>query len=212
MNQAMKQRLTGALVLGCLALIFIPLLLDGEGVQPAGPEPAAIPPAPALSEAVFREPQRPLVRADQQSADSEPVGLEALDEPADMADINSPAVSVAAPSAEESAASAAAAPTEQVEATPAEQVARLPSGLPEGWSVRLGVFGDKANAEKLLKQLVDADYKAYSRRIAGTGADRTGIFVGPVLSRADANQLIRELSDEFQLNGLVVRFEIETPR
>ena len=204
MNQAMTQRRTGALVLGCLALIFIPLLLDGEGVQPAGPEPAAIPPAPALSEAVFRERQRPLGRAHQQSAASEPVGLEALDEPADMADINSPAVSVAAPSAEESAASAAAAPT--------EQVARLPSGLPEGWSVRLGVFGDKANAEKLLKQLVDADYKAYSRRIAGTGADRTGIFVGPVLSRADANQLIRELSDEFQLNGLVVRFEIETPR
>jgi cell division septation protein DedD len=93
--------------------------------------------------------------------------------------------------------------------TPSEQVARQASGLPEGWAVRLGVFADTANAEKLLKQLVDADHKAYARRM---GADRTAVFVGPVLSRAEANRLVGELSDRFQLNGMVVRFEIETPR
>lgn len=210
MNLAMKQRVTGAVVLVCLALIFIPLLLDGKGVQPAAPEPAAIPPAPVLSEAVFREPQRPLVQADQEPADRVPVSPELLGE---VTDTDSPTLSAAAGSAEQRQVAPTGQAEEQpVAATSAEQVARQPSGLPEGWSVRLGVFGDKDNAEKLLKQLVDAGYKAYSRRIAGTASDRTGIFVGPVLSRAEANQLIRELSDKFQLNGLVVRFEIETPR
>ena len=211
MNLAMKQRVTGTVVLVCLALIFIPLLLDGEGVQPAAPEPAAIPPAPALSEAVFREPQRPLVQADQEPANPAPVSQDLLDEA--TTDTDSPRLSAAAGSAEQKEAAPTAQAEEQpVAATPAEQVARQPSGLPEGWSVRLGVFGDKDNAEKLLKQLVDAGYKAYSRRMAGTASDRTGIFVGPVLSRTEANELIGELSDKFRLNGLVVRFEIETPR
>ena len=45
----MKQRLVGAIVLGCLAIIFLPILLDGEGVSP--PEMnIAIPTAPAFPE------------------------------------------------------------------------------------------------------------------------------------------------------------------
>lgn len=189
MNQAMKQRLTGTLVVGCLALIFIPLLLDGEGVQPA-PEPVPIPPAPELSEVVFEEPQRPVILADEQTSDPESV----------------PDLPVQSP---EETAGTEPEPTELAQAA-TDEPARLASGLPESWAVRLGVFGESANAEKLLKQLVDADYKAYTRHMDSNGAGRTGVFVGPVLSRVEANRLLGELSDAFQLNGMVVRFEIET--
>jgi len=182
----MKQRLTGTLVLGCLAVIFIPMLLDGEGIQPA-PEPAPIPPVPEFADTVNVEPQRPRILADETPAAS-PAQVEPEPEPEPEAE---PEVAAAADTL--------TAPT------------RLPSGLPESWAVRLGVFGDQANAEKLMKQLVDAGYKAYSRRMDGDAAARTGIFVGPVLSRTEANRLIRELSDKFELNGLVVRFDIEAP-
>lgn len=188
----MKQRLTGTLVLGCLALIFIPMLLDGEGIQPA-PTPAPIPPVPAFTDTVIEEPRRPLILADEVAPEPEPEIVEAP--PA------APAASEAA--ARQTAAGSTAAPLEAPE--------RRTSGLPESWAVRLGVFGDAANAEKLMKQLVDGGYKAYSRRMDGEGAARTGVFVGPVLSRAEANSLIRELANKYQLNGLVVRFEIDTP-
>lgn len=193
MNQAMKQRLTGTLVLGCLALIFIPMLLDGEGIQPA-PAPAPIPPMPAFTDTVIEEPVRPLILADETVSEPEPEIVEAP--PA------APAASEA-PARQTAAAGSTAAPLEAPE--------RRASGLPESWAVRLGVFGDQANAEKLMKQLVDGGYKAYSRRMSGESAVRTGVFVGPVLSRAEANSLIRELSNKYQLNGLVVRFEIDTP-
>ena len=186
----MKQRLTGTLVLGCLALIFIPMLLDGEGIQPA-PEPAPIPPAPAFTDTLIEEPQRPRIVADEAPQQARAPDNEPVQEP-------------------EPEAAAESEPLAEVQAE-AEAPARLPSGLPESWAVRLGVFGDQSNAEKLMKQLVDAGYKAYSRRMGSSGSLRTGVFVGPVLSRTEANRLIRELSDKFELNGLVVRFEIETP-
>lgn len=189
----MKQRLTGTLVLGCLALIFIPMLLDGEGIQPA-PTPAPIPPVPAFTDTVIEEPRRPVILADEAAPEPEPEIVEAP--PA------APAASEA-PARQTAAAGSTAAPLEAPE--------RRASGLPESWSVRLGVFGDAGNAEKLMKQLVDGGYKAYSRRVDGEGAARTGVFVGPMLSRAEANRLVPELANKYQLNGMVVRFEIDTP-
>lgn len=188
MNQAMKQRLTGTLVLGCLALIFIPMLLDGEGIQPAA-TPAPIPPLPAFTDTDNVTPQRPGIIADDASRTT----------PRDEPDASSDSRDEHPTAGEAGVADASEVP------------ARLPSGLPESWAVRLGVFGDQANAEKLMKQLVDAGYKAYSRRMDGSETARTGIFVGPVLSRTEANRLIAELADRFELNGLVVRFEIDAP-
>ena len=191
MNQAMKQRLTGTLVLGCLALIFIPMLLDGEGIQPAA-TPAPIPPAPEFTDTDIAQPQRPVILADTLTREAAPEPVAADDAAASTS------------SNESQTAGADAAPE-------ADAPTRMASGLPEAWAVRLGVFGDQSNAEKLMKQLIDGGYKAYSRRMQGADATRTGIFVGPVLSRAEANRLVAELADAFSLNGLVVRFEIDTP-
>ena len=66
MNEAMKQRLVGVIVLGCLAIIFIPILLDGEGV-PTPQIITDIPPAPALPTVPDIKPQRPEVTADSEA-------------------------------------------------------------------------------------------------------------------------------------------------
>src|SRR5690349_15559095 len=59
----MKQRLVGTLVLGSLALILIPLLLDGEGVE-RPPLSGSIPPAPVFDTTPLPEPTRPEILAD----------------------------------------------------------------------------------------------------------------------------------------------------
>jgi DedD protein len=183
----MKQRLVGTLVLGALALILIPLLLDGEGVK----QPAAIaitpPPPPVIDTTPIPTPQRPIILADQPAAP----GAEGIEAPAEE--------------------SAAAEPAAAVPPVIAEQVdsPRLDEqGLPESWSVRLGTFGDRRNAEALLASLLLENYKAYLRPIETPQGTLSAVYVGPVLTRADANRLQQELAAGFELDGIVTRFEI----
>jgi DedD protein len=84
-----------------------------------------------------------------------------------------------------------------------------PNGLPQGWSVQLGSFADARNASNLLQRLLSADYRAYTRALPGNGAQMTAVFVGPWLERELAADYQKRLQDEFQLSGLVVRFEVE---
>ncbi|MEX1056729.1 MAG: SPOR domain-containing protein, partial [Natronospirillum sp.] len=84
-----------------------------------------------------------------------------------------------------------------------------PEGLPQGWSVRLGTFGNQDNAEGLVSRLREAGHKAYSRGISTANGPLTAVYVGPVLSRSEAETLQEELSATFELDGLVVEFTIE---
>ncbi len=134
MNQSTKQRVVGTFVLLALALIFLPLVVDGDGQYQPTINPGLVSAEPKLDEL----------------------------------------------------------------------------SLPEGWSVRLGVFSDSANAVSLTRRLLDAGYRAYSRDIPGAQGVATGVFVGPHVDRGEANLLKDRLQDEFQLAGLVVRFEVDS--
>ena len=127
MNQAMKQRLVGAIVLGCLAIIFLPILLDGEGVST--PEMnIVIPAAPAFPEPLEVEPQRPVVLSDT------PDILIETEEPVEVVD---------------------AIPVNDTEAGNQQELPGLDAeGLPEAWSIRLGLFGETANADTLVNELL----------------------------------------------------------
>ncbi len=183
MNEAMKQRLVGAIVLGCLAIIFLPILLDGEGVSP--PEMnTRIPESPPFPEPLEIEPERPLIITD------------TLD------DTETEQEQVA--SSEDS--SPQAAPV--VDAVPA-QPALNAEGLPQAWSVRLGIFADNDNAQNLVNRLLGQNYRAYSENVSRPQGNLNAVFVGPVLTRAEAESLREELAAGFGLDGIIVDFEIE---
>lgn len=198
MNQDTKQRVVGTVVLLALALIFLPLVLDGDGnYQPT--INSRIPETPIVEIMPEPAPERPVIDADrfQQAATS--TTRATVEQPvADTGDVN----------IEE--------PAQQVTQLD-QQIEELPSrpaldemSLPEGWSVRLGIFSNAANAENLTRRLLDAGYRAYSRELPGAQGMVTGVFVGPQVERAAANVLKDQLQDEFQLAGLVVRFEVDS--
>lgn len=185
----MKQRLVGALVVGCLALIIVPLLLDGDGITSSDVD-TSIPPEPVISMDDLPEPVRPEIAADNSGpvTDSVPAGSEA------------PEIQLPAAQVDEGT----------VVQSEADLLPRLDeAGLPEAFSVRLGVFARQANADALLERLIDADFKAYSRTVTNEEGGLTGVFVGPVITRAEANELKDRLQNEFDLNGLVVKFTVE---
>lgn len=188
MNQALKQRLVGTLVLGCLAIIFIPLLLDGEGVAPSAIE-LDVPPAPDLSWQELPPPQRPVIEADTAETETE----EAI--PVPMAEAET-AEAVPVPVAEDRVAAGAS------EADRSPQ--RDASGLPEGWTVRVGVFGNAANADTVRACLITEGFPAFARP---QGNGLTGIFAGLLATRAEADALAGRVRGECGLteNGLVMR-------
>lgn len=211
MKQGTKQRIVGAIVLLCLALIFLPIIFDGDGSYQV-PISSRIPEPPVVQPMPDPMPTRPVII-------NEPVNTTITQDDTLVAE-DLPAETVADDSlAESEAAPEAVAPEDQtpaevavVESQPAftrETPTLNADGLPEGWSVRLGAFSDASNASALLQRLQDSGYKAYSRNASNDQGELTVIYVGPWLERAMADDYLDELRAQFQLSGLVVRYELQ---
>lgn len=117
--------------------------------------------------------------------------------------ISSPAGAQSAP------AQATPGPASTATTTTAQTATLDVQGLPEGWSVRLGSFSNAENASNLVKRLQDAGHRAYTRRVESSQGMLTAVFVGPQVDRATAQNLMERLRQDFQLNGMIVRYEIE---
>lgn len=194
----MKQRLVGTIVLGCLALILIPMLLDGEGMVEPLPMVVSMPSAPEINLTPLPEPERPTI-----IADSFPVDIPLPDVITDSTEISS--TDPALTSDLESAQPTTAQPT--LVTTPKLNT----QGLPEAWSVKLGTFSDRTNAESLVATLILANHKAYSRAVKTDTQNLIAVFVGPVLTPKEAANLQQILAKEYQLNGIVEQFTIDAP-
>lgn len=213
MNLATKQRIVGSIVLLALGLIFLPIVFDGEGSYQA-PVSSRIPERPVLPPPVELQATRPNIISDGNPV-SEPASSpedEVEETPAASAE-QSEAAQTAAPDRAEGPAEAEPTLVEIVESEPVYSRA-LPvldeaTGLPEGWSVRLGSFADARNATNLTQRLQEAGYKAYSRETENEQGLITIVFVGPWLDRVLADDYLRQLEEEFELSGMVVRYEMQ---
>lgn len=188
MKPETKQRIVGTVVLLALALIFLPIIFDGQGSYQS-PVSSRIPEAPVIS--ILPEPvqSRPVIIADT-------LPEEVVEEPTQAAE---PQVEVS----EEVVVS-------EPEPTFTREIPTLAdSGLPQGWSVRLGSFSDAANVENLVNRLQSAGYKAYTRELGDEQDRMTAVFVGPWLERERVEEYQEALQDEFNLTGIVVRYELQ---
>ena len=193
MKQGTKQRVVGTIVIVSLALIFLPIIFDGQGShQPL--TASRIPEQPVVP--ILPEPQqsRPVIISD-----------------ADLVAIETkPESELVTKTIEESI-------SDPIEVSASESAFTRdiptlnPAGLPNGWSIRLGSFSEASNASDLMQRLQTAGYKAYIRDIDSEQAELTGVFVGPWLERALVNDYIDQLRDEFQLEGMVVRYQLKQP-
>jgi DedD protein len=233
LNQTTRQRITGTLVLAVTALVLLPVIFDGEGSYQPSVQPE-IPARPLQPQAAFQDAQRPEITADSNairirpenrasaiiSSENNGQSDETLAARSTSTDSSAVAalpslVTTAAPTAEPTpAAPTQAAPT-RTEATAEVTTQSSPpagldvQGLPEGWSVRLGSFSNADNVSSLVSRLQAAGHRAYTRRIESDQGALTAVFVGPQVDRSTAETLMERLRQDFQLNGMIVRYEIE---
>ena len=185
MRQATKQRIVGTVVLLSLLLIFLPIIFDGQGSYQTQLS-SRIPETPVIP--ILPEPTqlRPVIVADSLIDETEQqFVLENEENKEDSQDVT-------------------------IESPLDRETPRLgATGLPQGWSVRLGSFARQGNADNLMERLRESGYKAYTRTIENAQGRLTSVFVGPWLDRALVDQYKIELEDQFRLTVDIVQFEVE---
>ena len=200
MDESLKARLIGAAVLVAVAVLLIPELLSGRKTaepQPADsaeargtrtftielnggsaagdlqPPPVAEAPAPAPEP--FAVTEQPAVEASV-AAPPEP-GPEPAPEP--VAPREPPAIAKAPP----------ATPVK-----PPVETAPAPAAVTRGgWAVQVGAFGSATAAQRLVKDLQGAGYRAYVSPVTRSGKTLHRVRVGPEAGRDDANRLAERL-------------------
>ena len=206
MDDTLKQRLVGALVLLSAAVIFLPLIFDGRDQQEVYTD-IQIPEEPVVTLDVTKpkidKPHFEAVKAKiEQDRKAITPSEETLNQPVEsLPPVEDPAVAAKQEIAEIKK-SVEPAPTEEQNKT--DQVSS--DNLAEAYTVQLAAFSSHDNAEKLHKKLIEKNYPAYIQ--TGKSGDKTvyRVFVGPQLRKNRAAIIADALFKEFKLKGMVVRY------
>ncbi|MEH6470581.1 MAG: SPOR domain-containing protein [Halopseudomonas sp.] len=200
MTRQAKERLVGILLLLAIAAIFLPMVLDGEGVR-QGRLQAVIPEPPEVVEIVHYQPKNLPHRDSSELAAPEPTPAVKLKPPPKPLAAAKPA------STATTKAPAVAAKTPPKVATKSSMGTDKPvldkQGVPAAWTLQLASFKERTNAEALQQRLLKRGYKSYIR----AKGELSKVFVGPDLQRSVIEGLKVELKRELKLEGLVLRFK-----
>ena len=177
MDERLKRRLVGAVVLVSLAVIFLPMLLEERQGREVRIETSNIPAKPAVDEG-YRSKVRPL-------PDDEPlIPPLSLDEQ----DV------------------AMTAPAETPAAAPGREPAPEPRVGLSAWVVQVASLSNRDNAKRLVADLRKRGHAAFLEQVYVNGKNLFRIRVGPEVDRKRAERMVQEIHKQFKLKGQVIRY------
>ncbi|MFT5351185.1 MAG: DedD protein [Cellvibrionaceae bacterium] len=80
------------------------------------------------------------------------------------------------------------------------------SGVPVGWVVQIASFKSKDSAEKLTQDLIESDFKAYSKPVFTSKGEFFRVFIGPFIDKEQALKTKRTVDRDYQMDARVLRF------
>ena len=233
MEERLKQRLVGAIVLVSLAVVFVPILFDlppevndqtstsvisGIPERPrdgfgssAGGELGA-PQTPRLDDEVERERNR---EASGANAEDRGVSVKAAVDDSTSGSSGAAASSAAGGASERPASGTRSEPSvARSDPAPAAKKAQDGSGRKStvetsaagGWTVQLGSFLKSENALALRKRLQARGYTAFVESGSSARGNVSRVFVGPLPDREQARSSAAKLRREMELEGIVVPY------
>lgn len=179
MNDGFKQRLVGAVVLACIALIIWPILFSDSN-RPVVDRNTQIPSVPEFKQFEVKKPVRP-----------------ANVEAADVADLFIDPV--------ESKPATKAPESDKKVAKETPQLDRR--SIPVSWTLQVASFSKQANANDVKAKLQAKGLKAYTRSIKSKEGNVTRVFVGPKLTKTALLREKPKIDKMFDVDSIVVRFK-----
>ncbi|MEC8427430.1 MAG: SPOR domain-containing protein [Pseudomonadota bacterium] len=182
MDDGLKQRLIGAVILLGIGVLFVPALFEPGNQRQIDITPQ-VPPAPPIEPLVLQKPVR--------NPD--------IEEPKSSADMYR-----LVPTTEE--AKEASKPV-KVKEGDKKPVVLDDKGVPQAWVVQVSSYKSEKTAEAFLAKLRKADYRAFSKTLETSKGRVTRVYVGPKINKKLAKELKQELDKKYGLQTLLVRFE-----
>jgi len=209
-NDILKQRLVGALILLALGVVFWPIIFVGPDEQKAA-EQQSIPPPPGVSTTAIEAPEQGALRGSSEvvtDEDNPAVDeLSASDKRADELSGAGAAVAPPAPEPEPETAVAVANPlTVEVRSQPPERLAMDANGVPVAWTLQVATVSSAEKAEVLRKRLLALHHKAYVTRLSTGGKNLYRICIGPKFERVELEKLQAGINAEFGVTSIVARY------
>ncbi len=210
MDPTLQKRLIGASVLIVLAVIFVPMLLDGAGERGSESLPLAIPAMPerdfetrevpldlpvaaapaSVAEAIGVVPANPESTPATEPVSAQPDAIAVVDTQAPVrvdAVSGGVAGTQAQPVAADPAATVATAPVTAAPIAPARAApADLPTPASGRFLIGLGSYANAANAQSLAAQMRGAGFKVLSDQVAVNGQQTMRLRIGPYATRGQA--------------------------
>lgn len=181
----LKQRLVGAIVLVALAVIFIPMLLNGGG----------------------RDMDMPVFGSNVPERSKEIANIKHIDikemEKAEPHPVNPKRIPVAENLPEPEIVEENKTLLDSIVKMTKEE--EKPTIKQTVWAVQIGSFSNRENALALKEKLRKKKTHAFVERIMKDNKPIYRVRVGPETSRENAEKLKQKLMDEFKLKGLVVK-------
>ena len=207
MEASIKHRLVGIAVVFSLAIIFLPMILDGAGVRKETLD-VVIPPQPLVSANPEFEPK--LIELQ--------TGVKALPElEKRYVDENSgdtgpePAVASKPAAKPEPAAGPEPAGDAQPAATPATQVARSEPAARTGgdsWVLQVGSFQDRDKALKERDRMRQSQIAAvFIEQFALDGKTSYRVRLGPFVSRDQTRVAQNKVKAKYDIDGIIMKYE-----
>jgi DedD protein len=200
-NDILKQRLVGALILLALAVVFWPIVFV-EPEQNSVAQPRSIPEPPAVPTDMVEAPSQGELRGSP-ALDTQPADEEL---PGDSVDVVDEAIVEAA--TEDTATSAASVTPEISEARSQapQPLAVDGDGVPVAWTLQVATVSSAANAESLRKRLLAKHEKAYITQVSSGGKQLYRVSVGPKFERHELERIQAGINAEFGVKTMLVRY------
>ena len=194
MDRRVKERLIGASILVALVVLVVPELLSGP--KPVGQPTAVLPaaaPEPIRNVTVDLATSKAPANSESEQTESQPASAAADSSPA-------PAQVGSSPNPEASAVPRVAS----ARPAPVESAAPSPISAAHGsWSVQLGSFASRANAENLSRQLKGQGFSVFVLSGGSGAAVRYRVRVGPLSDRESAERTAAKLKSLGHVSSLV---------
>ncbi|PWV67826.1 SPOR domain-containing protein [Halomonas sp. A11-A] len=233
MKYGWPERISGAVILIALAVIFVPLLFSEPAPRSERPQPVLTIEQPIeVPRTEVPEPRPPSSLGEFGGPMAMPEEDEALRDDALVEEVAEIAEEAAEQLARAEAPAEVMAPP-VVDATPSPRAEPAPSPAPDPiaelaraadqrlaesrsqsagtpapaasggeWAVQVGSFGEPANAERLLQQLREQGFPAYSQP---RDNNLTTVYAGPYRTSEEGERAMNELKSRTNHQGLLVR-------
>ena len=209
MNEVLKQRLVGALVILALAVVLWPVIFVEPSVPPVD-RASQVPAMPSLKEMQIASPQ-PL-EGMKPPPEREPelhlVPPGALDNtaPGETGTDTAAAAEVAAQMPEDRVEESALEPEQEPE--PARPVVGEldDQGIPIAWSLQVATLSNRDKAQALARELVALDYKAYLRVHHKDDKTLHKVYIGPNFDQEVLLRVKPDIDSKFKVNSIVSRY------